>query len=95
MPILLVKMFPQIIRDIKESGYKKQVTLYDLENSIMRVTGTMQPNRIVNTMERLGFIKKIYSESSNIFMVCQTKPYEFIEDENNKKIDNILESGGE
>jgi len=61
MPWNPIKLYPEIIRDLKSRGFEKEFSIHTLEDSIVRVLGITSKQRIarhVELLHRLGYIKE-------------------------------------
>jgi hypothetical protein len=90
MPWSVIPKFPEILKDLEVSGFKKEVGFETLKTSIMRVTGVMGDRTIANTisaMQRLGYIRM--STNGSRWEICKGKPYNF---EKREELEEEIES---
>ncbi len=100
MPWNPILKYPEVIRELNSEGYKNQVGIMNLRNSIMKTLGTIRNETIANhlrAMEQLGYIKD--TGQSSIFYLCKNgKANDFshvevdIKEEVNELLDKIDKS---
>lgn len=92
MPWSPVPKFPDIIQDLRSSGYKKEATIKILTRSVMRITGLIRTEsikRTIQAMEELGYIR--VKEAGGVFEIYQDQLYNFpIHEKDMDKIENML-----
>lgn len=97
MPWSPIPKFPEIIRNIKGMGYRKETSFEVIRVCVMRVTNLIKDTTIKQTikaMEDLGYIKM--RSNGLVWEICQEKPYKFDSDngEEEAKINEIMKLKG-
>lgn len=78
MPWSPIPKFPEVLKDLKASGYTKECSFECLKTSVMRVLGLMGEKTIARTikaMQRLGYVRM--KSNGVTWEICQGKLYEF------------------